>query len=185
MTNAIIPGSLSHMAKRNNQSLAESFLSADIIVLLDDSGSMMTPDAPNGMTRKEAAKMELSRLQKQHPGKIALVCFADDVVFCPHGDVQYCGGSTDMAKALQFVKVADDCGLKIILVSDGAPNDEKETLKVAQTFTSRIDCIYIGREGGHGMDFLNKLMSITGGKRYEADAPGMLGAGVESLLLKG
>ena len=56
MSNAIIPGSLSHMAKRNNQSLAESFLSADIIVLLDDSVSMSTPDAPNGMTRKEAAK---------------------------------------------------------------------------------------------------------------------------------
>jgi len=184
MSKAIIPGSLSHIAKRENQSLAESFLSAEIVILLDDSGSMTTKDAPNDMSRKEAAKAELKRLQKQHPGKIALICFADDVVFCPHGDVQYCGGSTDMAKALQFVKVADDCGLKIILVSDGAPNDERETLKVAATFTSRIDCIYIGREGGSGQEFLDKLMSVTGGKRFEADAPGMLGAGVE-LLLKG
>jgi hypothetical protein len=184
MSNAIIPGSLSHMAKRNNQSLAESFLSADIIVLLDDSVSMSTPDAPNGMTRKEAAKAELKRLQKQHPGKIALVCFADNVVFCPHGDVQYCGGSTDMVKALQFVKVADDCGLKIILVSDGAPNDERETLKVAATFKSSIQTIYIGREGGSGQDFLNKLAGITGGKSFTSVEPGMLGSGI-SLLLNG
>jgi len=184
MSNAIIPGSLSHIAKRKNQSLAESFLSADVIVLLDDSGSMSTNDAPNGMSRREAAKRELVRLQKQHPGKIALICFADEVVFCPHGDTVPCGGGTDMAKALGFVKVADDCGIKIILISDGAPNDEQETLQVAATFTSRIDCIFVGREGGSGQEFLDRLMKLTGGKRYKADAPGMLGVGVE-LLLKG
>lgn len=184
MSNAIIPGSLSHMAKRQNRSLAESFLSADILVLLDDSGSMSTHDAPNGLSRREAAKQELIRLQKQNPGKIALVCFADNPVFCPHGDVVPCGGSTDMAKALEFAKVADDCGLKIVLISDGAPNSEDETLRVARTYKSRIDCIYIGREGGSGQYFLDELMGITGGKRFEADAPGMLGSGVE-LLLKG
>lgn len=184
MSNAIIPGSLSHMAKRNSQGLAESFLSAKIVVLLDDSGSMSTNDAPNGLSRREAAKRELVRLQKQNPGEIALICFADFPLFCPHGDVIPCGGSTDMAKALEFIKVADDCGLKIVLISDGAPNSEDETLRVATNFKSKIDCIYIGREGGSGQYFLDKLMSITGGKRYEADAPGMLGSGVD-LLLKG
>lgn len=182
---AIVKGSLSNIARKTGKPLAESFLSADLIVLLDDSGSMSVSDAPNGLTRKEAADKELRQLQVNYPGKIALVAFADYPIFCPNGSVMPCGGSTAMADALQFVKVADDCGLKIVLISDGAPNNEDKTLQVATTFTSRIDCIYIGREGGYGQEFLDKLMKVTGGKRFEADAPGMLGDGVNRLLLEG
>lgn len=178
-----IQGSLSHVARKKNQSLAESFLNAEIVILLDDSVSMGSQDAPNGLTRREMAKKELVRLQKQNPGKIALICFADFPLFSPTGDVIPCGGTTAMAEALKFVKVADDCDLKIVLISDGAPNSEEKTLRVAATFKSRIDCIYIGRENGYGLAFLNKLMEVTGGQRFEADAPGMLGNGVERLLL--
>lgn len=182
---AIVKGSLSNIARKNNQSLAESFLNADVIVLLDDSGSMSTNDAPNGMTRKEAADKELKKLQANHPGKIALIAFADYPLFCPHGSVMPCGGSTDMVAALKFIKVADDCGLKLVLVSDGAPNDEQETLKVAATFKTAIQTIYIGREGGRGQDFLDKLANITGGKSFKSEAPGLLGNSTEVLLLSG
>lgn len=182
---AIVKGSLSNIARKNNQPLAESFLNADVIVLLDDSGSMSVNDAPNGLTRREAADNELKKLQANYPGKIALIAFADYPLFCPNGSVMPCGGSTDMVAALKFIKVADDCGLKLVLVSDGAPNDEDETLRIAATFTSKIDAIYIGRENGSGQHFLDRLMAVTGGKRFEADAPGMLGEGVNRLLLEG
>ena len=182
---AIVKGSLGDIATKNNQSLAETFLNAEVVILLDNSASMNMNDAPNGMTRKEAAEKELKMLQKNNQGKIALVCFADWPLFSPNGSVVDCGGSTDMAAALKFVKVADDCGLKIVLITDGEPNREAETLQVASTFTSRIDSIFIGREGGSGQAFLNKLMAVTGGKRFESDAPGMLGNGVSRLLIEG
>jgi hypothetical protein len=44
---------------------------------------------------------------------------------------------------------------KIVLVSDGEPDDNAdETLKLAKTFQTAIDVIYIGREGGSGYQFL-------------------------------
>ena len=179
----LVKGSLAYVAKQENMGLAESFLNAEIIVLLDDSGSMEANDAPGGISRREAARNELIRLQHAHPGKIALVCFASHPVFSPSGTIVKCGGTTDMAEALRFVKVADDCGIKIVLVTDGAPDSEQETLDIAKTFKSRIDCIYIGPETGYGLSFLNKLMKVTGGKQFQSREPGMLGDGVETLLL--
>jgi len=38
MSNAIIPGSLAAIAKRDGQSLAKSFLNADAIILVDEIG---------------------------------------------------------------------------------------------------------------------------------------------------
>jgi len=185
MNAQIVRGSLSDIAKKNNQSLAESFLNAEIVILLDNSGSMEINDAPNGMSRQEAAERELKTIQGNFQGKVALVCFADYPVFSPNGKVVSCGGMTDMTAALHKIKVADDCGLKIVLISDGAPDSESSTLQVASTFKSRIDCIYIGREEGSGQAFLDKLMKVTGGKRFESNAPGMLGDGVSRLLLEG
>ena len=39
-TNALIKGSLSDLAQRDNMTLAESFLNADAILIVDMSGSM-------------------------------------------------------------------------------------------------------------------------------------------------
>lgn len=185
MNNAIIPGSLSAIAQRENISLAESFLSAEIVILLDVSGSMGASDAPSGLTRKQAAENELISLQQKYPGKVALICFGSDVAFSPGGTPIYAGSTTNMAGALKFVKVADDTGLKIVLITDGEPDSKSETLKEARQFKSRIDAIFIGREGGSGMRFLNQLIGITGGKASESVEPGMLADGVDQLLLAG
>lgn len=185
MSNQIVVGSLSQISQATGQSLAESFMSASTILLLDCSGSMSIPDAPGGITRQKAAQNALIRLQEDNAGKLALICFADYAVFSPTGLPVQCGGLTNMAGALRYVQPADDTDTQFILVSDGSPNSEQETLKVAAEFKTPISCVFIGpeddREGGR--KFLERLAKASGGKSYASDAPGMLGASVEKLLL--
>jgi len=183
MNNAIVPGSLSAIAQRYHVGLAESFLNCDVLILLDMSGSMDSHDAPGNRTRAEVAKEDVIRLQNTYKGKIALFCFADYCIFAPGGIPLPCGGSTDMAAALRYVQPADDCGSKIILVSDGMPNDASETLRIAREFKNKIDTIFCGpetdTEGGRA--FLEKLAAATGGQAVTSATPGALGE--EMLLL--
>ena len=148
MNNPIIIGSQSDIANKQNISLAESFLSAEMILLVDVSGSMNYNDAPNNMNRWEYAQKQLTHLQGLYPGKIALVEFSSNVFYQPGGKMSPPNGSTDMAAGLKFVKVADDCELKIIIVSDGDPDSKNQALNEASKFKTQIDAIYCGKEGG-------------------------------------
>jgi len=185
MNNQIIKGSLADIAQKENMSISESFLNADILILLDNSGSMCMNDAPNGMTRQQAAEKELRTLQNKYRGKIALICFADDVIPSPSGVILECGSTTDMAAILRYALQFDNIGMKIVIVTDGEPNNEKDTLEVAKKFKQSIDAIFIGREGGRGMDFLNRLINLTGGKAFDSEKPGMFFKDVEKILLLG
>jgi Mg-chelatase subunit ChlD len=184
-TRALVKGSLSDLAARDGATLAESFLSVDAILIVDVSGSMTARDAPDGQSRHEAAESELRRLQETMPGKLAVVCFSDSAEFCPAGIPRRMDSGTNLAGALRFVQAADDTGMRFVVISDGQPDDENATLDVARQFTSRIDTVYIGPEGGTGRAFLQRLalVSETRGQYAESKAPGMLAEQV-TLLLK-
>lgn len=184
---ALVTGSLEAVAQGSNVSLAESFLSVDAIVVVDMSGSMAAADAPGGLTRFEAAERELRALQQDLPGKIAVVAFSGQVQFCPGGIPPRMGGSTDMAAALRFVKPADGIA-RIILVSDGWPDSEIETLHVARQFNHKIDTVFIGPETGFGSEgrgSLQKLANETGGQFVQGRAPGLLKEETLKLLTAG
>ena len=183
MSQAITVGSLAAMSKRENLTLAESFLSVDAILVVDMSGSMASNDAPGGISRYEAAEKELRQLQKQLPGKVAIVAFSSSPQFCPGGIPPRIGGSTDMAAALHFVKAADGLA-KIVLISDGEPDSRSAALAAAGEFAHQIDTVYIGPEMGWGRQFLEELAAATGGKSMKSAAPGLLREQVESLLLE-
>ena len=178
----VVQGSLQNVSQQKGITLAESFLDVDVLLIVDMSGSMSTHDAPGGLTRYEAAEKELARLQNELPGKIGVIAFSGYPVFCPNGQPPRLDGSTDMEAALQFIKVADDTGIKFILISDGEPNDERATLNVARTFKTKIDTIFIGPELSPGKDFLKKLASLTGGKQVNSKEVGMLAQPVKYLL---
>ena len=185
MNNAIIPGSMSSIAQASHQSLAETFLSVDVIIIVDTSGSMDQHDSRGQRSRYEIACEELGNLQRSLPGKIAVISFSSDVKFCPAGIAEYFGGGTDLAKALKFIKVADIPGMQFILISDGQPDTESEALKVAKTFQNKISVIYVGPESNpSGRNFLERLAAATGGKAVTADRAKELAASVQ-LLLKG
>ena len=183
MNNQLVPGSLRVMAMKDKKSIAESFINADVICLIDVSGSMDTNDSRNNLSRYEVACQELTYLQKNLPGKIAVIGFSDDTEFYPGGIPKLQGGGTDMAKALRFIKIADLPGIKFILISDGEPNEIEVTLQIAATFTNKIDVIYVGPESNpRGRDFLQKLAVATGGKSVTADRAKELSAGVMKLI---
>lgn len=177
----VVVGSLGAIAERTGQSIAVTFMSAEIIAVVDVSGSMETQDARESQTRYTVACQELTALQAKHPGEVAVVSFSYGVQFCPGGVPIFEGGSTDLAAALQFVKVADGT-VRFVVISDGQPNDTGAALAVARMFTSRIDTVYVGPEGGHGAKFLRRLSEAAGGRHVTTDV-GQLCSQVEQLLL--
>ena len=187
MNNQIILGSQSDVAKRNNMSLAETFLNVNLIALVDISGSMAMRDGRDGKSRWEIANEHLTRLQSFYQGKIALIEFASITMFKPDGILSPPNGSTNLTDALQFAKMADGCGIKIVVVSDGMPDNPYEAIYQAQKYKSKIDVIYCGdendREGGRA--FLQKLASATGGQFFKSDSTGSIESEIETLLLGG
>ena len=180
---AIVPGSLAAIAQSRGMGLAESFLSCDVIVLIDQSASMGQRDAVGGKSRFDVANAELARIQKTNPGKVGVIAFSDYAVFCPGGVPIRLNSGTDIAKALAFVYVADNTGIKLILISDGEPDNEDKALVQARKFKSQINTLYIGPERGDGRQFLEKLANATGGKSFQAKEPGLLADTVQTLLL--
>lgn len=178
----VVPGSLQNISQQKGITLAESFLDVDVLLIVDMSGSMATHDAPGGLSRYQAAEKELARLQNELPGKIGVVAFSSWPVFVPNGVPPRLDGGTDMKAALEFVKIADDTGIKFILISDGEPNSERETLQVARTFKTPISTIFIGPEMSLGKEFLKKLAAATGGKQVNSEQVGMLAQPVLGLL---
>jgi hypothetical protein len=186
MNTAIIPGSLGAIAKQENRSLAETFTSANCIVIVDTSSSMDVHDSRDGKSRYGVACDELARLQAEFPGKIAVLAFSNDVQFCPSGIPFFMGGCTDMAKALEFAKIADVPGMQFILISDGEPDNGEKTITVAKTYQNRISTIYVGpEEWPIGRDFLCRLAQATGGQGITADRAKELKSGIEKLMLPG
>ncbi len=184
MTTSIVTGSLSDIAQRNNQTLAESFLSCDCIVVVDISGSMCADDNV-GKSRYERACESLAELQRSLPGKIAVISFSDQAQFEPSGVPFFTGGSTNLAGALRFVKIADVPDMRFVLIADGNPDSKSEALKVARTFTNRIDTIFVGDErSAESIRFMQELARVSSGQQITADSA-RIGESVKLLLENG
>jgi len=180
MQSAIIKGSISDLARQSRQSIARSFVNAEMVIIVDVSGSMGAQDARGGKSRYEVALEELASLQEAHPGEIAVLAFSSTVEFCPHGQPAHIGGGTDLTQALRFAKMADVPGMRFVVVSDGRPDNQVTALAAARQFQSRIDTVYVGPETGRGRDFLAKLASASGGKSV-AEKVDLLGKSVQKL----
>lgn len=164
MNTSLIPGSLGRLASTTGRSIAETFINADAVVLVDTSGSMSAQDAAGGQSRYDVACSELADLQAAMPGKLAVLSFSSDTVFCPHGTPTFLGERTNIAGALKFAKVADVPGMRFIVISDGEPDNASAALRVARTYQNRIDVIYVGSELSiHGRAFLSELARVSGG----------------------
>jgi hypothetical protein len=176
-----VPGSLAQQAAANHISLAETFVSADVIVIVDTSGSMGSHDGTE-RSRYSRACDELRKIQASMPGKIAVLSFSDEVKFYPSGVPVNFGQGTDLAKALKFAKIADVPEMRFIIISDGDPNDEQEALTEATKFKNHIDTIYIGPIGESGEKFLALLASKSGGHAAKDFAGHNLETTIKGLL---
>jgi len=179
----IVKGSLEEIRRQSGSELAAVFFTqVEMIVVFDVSSSMSVALPRRGMRRIDAAEAELFALQERYPGKIALVDFNSSVQFRPNGTPRAPKGTTNLTGALKFVHIADRTGIKIVVISDGRPDNKTSALKIARKFDTRIDVIYIGEEGGSGQKFLEKLAKSTGGQYYKPKEVKLLGAPITALL---
>lgn len=179
----IVKGSLTDLARQQGQSLAQTFVNAEVVVLVDTSGSMATHDSLGGRQRYEVACEELAALQGSRPGKLAVLSFSQATLFCPDGKPFNQGGGTDLAGALKFARVADVPGMRFIVISDGQPDSPSAALAEAGQYRNRIDVIYVGPESmPAGREFLAKLAVASGGQMVTADRAQNLLAATQKLL---
>lgn len=186
-TAAIVQGSLAAVASQGKTSIAESFINADAVILVDVSSSMEMVDTVADwerpmQSRYERACAELKQLQASLPGKIAVVAFSGEPIFCPGGTPTFLHGGTSLDKALRFVRVADDCDMRFIVISDGEPSEPGTCLKEARKFVSRIDTVFIGTPGGEGEQFLKQLAAASGGQSDTKVGASDLSKSIQRLL---
>lgn len=160
---SIVAGSLSAVSKKAGSSIAMGFMGVKALVMVDVSGSMMDTDAGGGQTRYDMAVKQLEILQAENPGEVGVCCFSNEAQFCPGGVPIMLSGGTDMTAALRMMFMADNTGIRLILISDGEANDEEKTLALARKFKSKIDTVFVGSETGLGREFLRRLSAATGG----------------------
>ncbi len=185
-TDQLDVGSIADVAAKDGASIAETFIGCDAVVIFDVSGSMCTPDSRGGQRRYDVGVQELAALQQKLPGKVAVNAFSDGPLFVPGGVPPFLAGSTDLAKALLFAKVADVASgdMRFFVISDGEPDDRQEALAVAQTYRNRIDTVFVGPERNpQGRDFLAQLAAASGGRNVTADRVKNLAATTQQLLL--
>lgn len=178
----IVPGSLADAAAKLGGSLAESFVDAEFIDICDCSGSMSVHDSVGGRSRYDVACQELAALQKQRPGKHAIISFSNYPQFRPGGHLPNPSGGTDLAGALKFARLADLPGMQFFIISDGQPDVEPDALAEAKMFKAKISCIYVGPECGSGQRFLEQLANVSGGQFATAEKAIELAAAVETIL---
>jgi Mg-chelatase subunit ChlD len=181
---SIVTGSIQDIAVSTGKSIAQLFANAEIITIVDVSGSMSERDSRGGKTRYEVACEELAQIQRNRPGKVAVIAFSSTAIFCPGGiPVFECGG-TNLSGALSYAKIADIPGMNIIVISDGEPQDPEKALTIAKTYKNKISTIFVGPEDRpYGRDFLSKLAIATGGSTVTADRAKDLAENIETLLL--
>jgi len=180
-----VAGSLADTAEKGGQSLAETFLGADAIVICDTSGSMGAHDSQGGRKRYDVLLEELGHLQASQPGKLAVIAFSNFAQFIPGGQPPFLCAGTNLAGALEFARVADVDGMKFFVISDGLPNSGEKALAEARKYKGTISCIFVGPEGGSGQKFLEKLARSAGGRFATAEAVKELAATAERLMLEG
>jgi hypothetical protein len=182
----IVTGSLSDVAARNGHSLAQSFVNAECVCIVDTSGSMGAHDSRGRRSRYDVACEELAALQGSLPGRIAVLSFANETMFCPDGVPFNQQGGTDLTGALQFARLADVPGIRFIVISDGEPDNQMTALAEAAKYQARIDVIYCGpEEHPAGRDFLTRLAAASGGGLVTADrAAGMADSAKRLLAVK-
>lgn len=137
----------SQLMAQKAQALSQRKSIEGLVLLLDCSGSMNAPFA--GSTRFTAMVGALAHLPQVR--KVWFNDHVSDTMLRPHG-------GTDLAAALRYVQGTN--AKRILLISDGLPDDEGAALTVANV---PVDVLFIGESGTDGERFMRLLASTTGG----------------------
>jgi Mg-chelatase subunit ChlD len=136
------------------------------IFLLDISGSM------DCYVDGKSKLGHLRSIMKDYPEAVK-ICFSSDV-YCNvdrNGNVDCviptsAHGSTDLARAIGYLRGLAKRPERIVLISDGDPDDPNAAMREATGFSVPIDIIFIGQKGSSGERFMINLAKFTGGRQF-------------------
>lgn len=127
------------------------------VFLLDCSGSMS--ESVDGRSKI----LHLEGVMRDYQAR--KVGFSDSVFAWQQGIRP--AGNTDMA--LAFRHLQSQKPEKVVMISDGCPNDEDGAIKEAVALHVPVNIVYIGEKGDRGEAFMKRLAIITGGKTFTAE----------------
>jgi Mg-chelatase subunit ChlD len=103
-----------------------------------------------------------------------ILCFSSNVNRATGKSIPEPNGSTDLAKAFRYINenaknitAISERPERIILVSDGEPDDEYDALEQSKVLSIPVDIIFIGKKDSKGYKFMQKLASTTGGQEFQ------------------
>lgn len=152
--------------------------SVDAILLLDVSGSM-TETLSDGKSKIDHLRTAVKSIDKDD---IKWAAFADEVyrdgsgntVFGRNDDIPEPSGETALYKAFDHLNANRFLGFeKIILISDGLPQDEASAITSAKATGIPVDVIYLGNDTA-GKDFMQKISEGTSGKMVSANEANLM-----------
>lgn len=175
-----VQGSINDVAKQKSGGLQQAMAEAEVVVLVDISGSMADYDGTD-KARYERAQEVLDQLQRDYAGKIILASFDYDAEFQFTGRLPLPRGGTNLAGALNFVRDLSEA-YQIILVTDGRPDSPQEALESAKRLASPLNIMFVGAENDvYARDFLDELAKATGGS-LSVTKPELIGGGIKGYL---
>lgn len=128
------------------------------IFLLDCSGSMSeSVDGRSKILHLEDVMRDYQAVRK--------VGFSDSVFAWQQGIRP--AGNTGMA--LAFRHLQSQKPEKVVLVSDGCPDNEEDAIHEAVALHIPVNIVYIGEKGDRGEAFMQRLATATGGKTFTAE----------------
>jgi hypothetical protein len=148
----------------------------NVFLLLDCSGSMEWPMG-NGQTRITGLRKVVDGVQQQRPTR--MIAFGPTFGVAPGETSPHAmecafveqvpdpAGGTPLTEAINFAK-RTGAG-RLLLISDGAPNNRETAMGAAREFGGRIDVVFVGEAGDPGSAFLESLAKETGGGQFEGD----------------
>lgn len=132
-------------------------------LLIIDTSSSMNDTAGDGRKKIDTVRNLVSKIKGSR--KIA---FNSDISDLGTDNAIGCaGGSTNLSDAFAYIKNNNiHSGKKVILISDGYPDEPESAIKEAVKLGCPVYIIYIGDEGESGEDFMNRLARATKGTRH-------------------
>lgn len=124
---------------------------AKTFFLIDTSGSML--DELDGTPKIQHVRNLVEEIRNHN-----IVSFSTRVYMGYKEEFQ----STNMHIAFKFI--GNQKPRRVIVISDGLPNNPSETIEAARALSIPIEIIYIGPPNSPGESFMKTLANLTGGK---------------------
>lgn len=164
LTTTLAASSLSALADQRRATKDLARAAQETYLLLDASGSMRDDAAPE--TRKIDALRDVVDAVRAGGAAFRQIVFGDEVE--ERHDIPEPAGGTALHLALDVCR-REGAPRRVVVVSDGLPDDPPAALAAARALGCAVDVFYVGPRPHEGDEFLRSLASATGGQYQATD----------------